>query len=47
METLGEIIMNKEYNKIINEINKIHMKRRILNIQERLLHKKIEFLERK
>ena len=38
--------MKKEYKDILNEINKIHMKRRILNIQEGLLNKKMAILDK-
>jgi len=34
--------MNKEYNDITNEIQNIQIKRRILNMQERLLQKKLK-----
>ena len=38
--------MNQEYKEITNEIHDIQIKRRILNMQERLLHKKIQMIEK-
>ena len=37
--------MNKIYTSIIKEIDKIHKKRRRLNIREDILHKKISQLK--
>ena len=33
--------MNKEHTSVIKEIDKIHIRRRKLNIRENILHKKI------
>lgn len=37
--------MNKEHTSIIKEINKIHIKRRKLNIRENILYEKISQLK--